>query len=229
MDNNDLNIISALANTFDPYTILINLMLSFILGLLISYVYRLTHKGISYSQSFMLTIIFVSVIVAMVMMVIGNNIARAFALVGALSIIRFRTVIKDTKDTAYIFISLAAGMAAGTSNYYLAIIGSIFFVVIAIILHRFNYGSIYKSQFILRFTLSNSDINQTNHIDIINKYCQKSTLLQVESSEELSGNNLTFDLVIKKDIDPTNLTNELKAQEQVSNVVVVASEFDVDY
>ncbi len=229
MDNNDLNIISALANTYDPYTILINLMLSFILGLLISYVYRLTHKGISYSQSFMLTIIFVSVIVAMVMMVIGNNIARAFALVGALSIIRFRTVIKDTKDTAYIFISLAAGMAAGTSNYYLAIIGSIFFVVIAIILHRFNYGSIYKSQFILRFTLSNSDINQTNHIDIINKYCQKSTLLQVESSEELSGNNLTFDLVIKKDIDPTNLTNELKEQEQVSNVVVVASEFDVDY
>ncbi len=229
MDNNDLNIISALANTYDPYTIIINLMLSFILGLLISYVYRLTHKGISYSQSFMLTIIFVSVIVAMVMMVIGNNIARAFALVGALSIIRFRTVIKDTKDTAYIFISLAAGMAAGTSNYYLAIIGSIFFVVIAIILHRFNYGSIYKSQFILRFTLSNSDINQTNHIDIINKYCQKSTLLQVESSEELSGNNLTFDLVIKKDIDPTNLTNELKEQEQVSNVVVVASEFDVDY
>ena len=100
-----INIISSIANSYDPSNIIINLITSLILGLLISYVYRLTHKGISYSQSFMLTIVFVSIIVAMVMMVIGNNIARAFALVGALSIIRFRTVIKDTKDTAYIFIA----------------------------------------------------------------------------------------------------------------------------
>ena len=95
-------------------TVIINLVLSFILGLLISYVYRKTHKGLSYSQSFIITAVLVTVIVAMVIMIIGNNLARAFALVGALSIIRFRTVVKDTKDTAYIFWSLAAGMAAGT-------------------------------------------------------------------------------------------------------------------
>tara|TARA_B100001250_G_scaffold118554_2_gene100651 strand:+ start:1259 stop:1948 length:690 start_codon:yes stop_codon:yes gene_type:complete len=229
MNNNDLNIISSIANSYDPSNIIINLITSLILGLLISYVYRLTHKGISYSQSFMLTIVFVSIIVAMVMMVIGNNIARAFALVGALSIIRFRTVIKDTKDTAYIFIALAAGMAAGTSNYYLAVIGVVFFIVVAIILYRFNYGSIYKSQFILRFTLQNSDNEQVNHIEILQKYCQKTTLLQVEPSEELNANNLTFDLVIKKDIDPINLTDALKKINLISNVVVVASEFDVDY
>ena len=229
MNENDLNIISSIANTYDPSNIIINLLLSLILGLLISYVYRLTHKGISYSQSFMLTIVFVSIIVAMVMMVIGNNIARAFALVGALSIIRFRTVIKDTKDTAYIFIALAAGMAAGTSNYYLAIIGVIFFIIVAIILYRFNYGSIYKSQFILRFVLSNSSNDNSNHIEVLKKYCQKSTLLQVEPSDELNGNNLTFDLVIKKDTDPVKLTDELKKIDLISTVVIVASEFDVDY
>ena len=229
MNDNDLNIISSIANTYDPSNIIINLLLSLILGLLISYVYRLTHKGISYSQSFMLTIVFVSIIVAMVMMVIGNNIARAFALVGALSIIRFRTVIKDTKDTAYIFIALAAGMAAGTSNYYLAIIGVIFFIIVAIILYRFNYGSIYKSQFILRFVLSNSSNDNSNHIEVLKKYCQKSTLLQAEPSDELNGNNLTFDLVIKKDTDPVKLTDELKKLDLISNVVIVASEFDVDY
>tara|TARA_B100001057_G_scaffold446114_1_gene484387 strand:+ start:20452 stop:20985 length:534 start_codon:yes stop_codon:yes gene_type:complete len=177
----------------------------------------------------MLTIVFVSVIVSMVMMVIGNNIARAFALVGALSIIRFRTVIKDTKDTAYIFIALAVGMAAGTSNYYLAIIGTTFYSFIAIILHRFNYGAIYKSQFILRFTLLNIESNQSQHLDIIKKYCQKSTLLQVEPSDDLNANNLTFDLVVKKDTDPTKLTDELKKENSIENVVVVASEFDVDY
>ena len=67
-----------------------------------------------------------ALIVAIVMMVIGNNLARAFALVGALSIIRFRTVIKDTKDTAYVFLALAGGMAAGTSSYFLAITGVVF-------------------------------------------------------------------------------------------------------
>ena len=73
----------------------------------------------------------------MVIMIIGNNLARAFALVGALSIIRFRTVVKDTKDTAYIFWSLAAGMAAGTGSYFLAIIGTIIILIFGIILNRF--------------------------------------------------------------------------------------------
>ena len=76
----------------------------------------------------MVTNIFVTVIVCMVIMIIGNNLARAFALVGALSIIRFRTVVKDTKDTAYIFWSLASGMAAGTGSYFLAIAGNIILV-----------------------------------------------------------------------------------------------------
>ena len=90
--------------TYDAVTVTYNLLLSCILGIIISTIYKITHKGLSYSQSFMLTIVFVTVVVCMVMMVIGNNLARAFALVGALSIIRFRTVIKDTKDTSYVFL-----------------------------------------------------------------------------------------------------------------------------
>ena len=86
---------------YEPSDILINMALAFVLGLFISYIYKATHKGLSYSQSFMLTIVFVTFIVAMVMMVIGNNLARAFALVGALSIIRFRTVIKRHKGHSF--------------------------------------------------------------------------------------------------------------------------------
>ncbi|MBT6716624.1 MAG: DUF4956 domain-containing protein, partial [Nitrospina sp.] len=135
-----------LAFIYGPVDILINMALAFVLGLVISYIYKITHKGLSYSQSFMLTIVFVTFIVAMVMMVIGNNLARAFALVGALSIIRFRTVIKDTKDTAFIFLGLAAGMSAGTSTYFLSIAGVGFFSLIALALHATNYGSFYKSE-----------------------------------------------------------------------------------
>ena len=135
-----------LQSIYSPTEILVNIILSFFLGLFISYIYKITHKGMSYSQSFMITNIFIALIVCMVIMIIGNNIARAFALVGALSIIRFRTVVKDTKDIAYIFWSLASGMAAGTGSYYIAIIGTIIISVVAIILFKTNYGSIYKSE-----------------------------------------------------------------------------------
>ena len=91
--------LAGLSQIYSQFDILMNLTLSIFLGLFISYVYKLTHKGVSYSQSFMLTIVFVTIIVAMVMMVIGNNVARAFALVGALSIIRFRTVVKAVSYT----------------------------------------------------------------------------------------------------------------------------------
>ena len=88
--SDNLNIFSDLtgiSNIYHPSEILINLALSFILGVLISLIYKKTHKGLSYSQSFMVTNIFVCVIVCMVIMIIGNSLARAFALVGALSII----------------------------------------------------------------------------------------------------------------------------------------------
>ena len=106
-------------SSFTYGEILLNLSLAFVLGMIISYVYKITHKGLSYSQSFILTIVFVTVIVSMVIMVIENNLARAFALVGALSIIRFRTVVKDTKDTAFIFLGLI-----GITNGFANVLGS---------------------------------------------------------------------------------------------------------
>ncbi|MEX0827847.1 MAG: DUF4956 domain-containing protein, partial [Haliea sp.] len=110
---------SYLLISYTPVEMTINILLSLVLGFALAFVYRYSHKGLSYSQSFTHTIIFVTLIVAIVMMVIGGSLTRAFALVGAMSIIRFRTVLKDTKDIAYVFGGLALGMAAGTSNYFL--------------------------------------------------------------------------------------------------------------
>ena len=171
-----------LAHVYGASEILLNLILAFVLGMIISWIYKSTHKGLSYSQSFMLTTIFVSVIVAMVIMVIGNNLARAFALVGALSIIRFRTVVKDTKDTSYVFWALAAGLASGTSNYFLAIAGTSVIGAIAAILHITNYGTLYKSEFILRYRMAVGDSEKQEHALIIGKYARNSTLLHLEPS-----------------------------------------------
>jgi len=224
----DILLQEGLAFIYGPTDILINMALAFVLGLIISYIYKVTHKGLSYSQSFMLTIVFVTFIVGVVMMVIGNNLARAFALVGALSIIRFRTVIKDTKDTAYIFLGLAAGMAAGTSSYFLAVAGTGFFSVIALVLHATNYGSFYKSEFLLRFRVLAGE-GEPAYSAVINEFARSSNLLHVEPSGDGKTVKLTFDILLRKEKNPTDLSSRIGQIESVSEVVLVASKHDVDY
>jgi uncharacterized membrane protein YhiD involved in acid resistance len=212
---------------YRPMDILINLSLAFVFGLIVAFVYNRTHKGLSYSQSFMLTVVFISIIVAMVMMVIGNNLSRAFALVGALSIIRFRTVLKDTKDMTYIFLSLAAGMAAGTSSYFLGFAGVVFFAIVAFVLHSTNYGSLYKSEFILRFRTSTG--TDAPYSDLINDFAKASNMLHVEPSGDGQSTKITFDILMQKDKDPQEFSRKLAQIDGVSEVVLVASKNDVDY
>lgn len=230
------NLIDSLSNAnkithvYHPTEIIVNLIFAFILGIVVSVVYKKTHKGLSYSQSFMVTNIFVCVIVCMVIMIIGNSLARAFALVGALSIIRFRTVVKDTKDTAYIFWSLAAGMACGTGSYFLALAGTIIISGIAFILFFTNFGSIIKSEFILQFRTVAGDNKVTSEYNkIISNYAKSSTLLHSEASGDGKTIKISFDIVMKEDMQQDELISKISNISGLSEVVLVAAKSDVDY
>jgi uncharacterized membrane protein YhiD involved in acid resistance len=212
----------------EPREMVINLALATVLGVIISSVYRHTHKGLSYSQSFTQTILFVTVVVAIVMMVIGSSLARAFALVGALSIIRFRTVVKDTKDTAFIFSGLALGMAAGTSNYILAGLGAATIVLIALGVYSSNFGAIYKSEFILRFTFD-QDHDSADYLQRINEQSKRSNLLHLEPSGDGRSLRLTYDITLEKDASAEKLTQALAQSDGVSEVVTIVSKNDIDY
>ncbi len=214
--------------TYGPVEMLMNMTLAMVLGIIISAVYRYTHKGLSYSQSFTLTIVFVTLIVAIVMMVIGSSLSRAFALVGALSIIRFRTVVKDTKDTAYVFIALALGMAAGTGNYFLAGAAMVFFGALSIVLHKSNYGALYKSEFILRFGFEQS-YGSASYLELIQESSKRSNLLHIEPSGDGDYLNLTYDLNLKEGATAEKLTAAFGKLEGVSDVTLIASKNDVDY
>ena len=225
-----LSNLTDISHIYHPSEVLINLVLSFILGVLISLIYKKTHKGLSYSQSFMVTNIFVAVIVCMVIMIIGNSLARAFALVGALSIIRFRTVVKDTKDTAYIFWSLAAGMAAGTGSYFIAIAGSIIISGIALILFYTNFGSIIKSEFIVQFRINSNDSNITSQYNrLISEFTKSHTLLSSESSGDGQSIKVSFDVVMKEEMKQNELISKISKIDGVSEVVIIAAKSDVDY
>ena len=123
-------------------------LLSFVLSL----VYRHTHRGTSYSQSFILTMFMMAVATAVVMMIIGSNIARAFSLVGALSIIRFRTAVKDPRDTGFLFAAMIAGMGCGTGFYLASMALTGFLSALVTLIHHLNFGMKEKLESIVRVT-----------------------------------------------------------------------------
>lgn len=227
MENQVLNAVGSML-TYSYQEMAINIVLAAVLGFLLAYVYRYTHKGLSYSQSFTQTIFFVSIIVAIIMMVIGSSLAKAFALVGALSIIRFRTVVKDTRDIAFVFLALAVGMAAGTSNYFLAVISAGFMSALAIITYKLNFGALYKSEFILRFTFDqNSD--SAAYLEIIQEFSKRSNMLHIEPSGDRRTLRLTYDIALKEDTTAEKMTSAMGSVEGVSEVVLIAAKSDVDY
>jgi uncharacterized membrane protein YhiD involved in acid resistance len=104
--------------------ILTNFFISAVIGCVIFISYRISHSGVSYSARFNVSLVMLTLITTLVMNVIGNNIALSLGMVGALSIVRFRTAIKDPRDTAYIFWCIAIGICCGVSEYMIAAIGT---------------------------------------------------------------------------------------------------------
>ena len=109
--------------TLQPLEVLTRLVTALALGALVAWIYRRTRRPADRAGSFPMTLVLLAVLIAMVTQVIGDNVARAFSLVGALSIVRFRTVVRDTEDTAYVIFAVAVGMAVGASNLWVAALG----------------------------------------------------------------------------------------------------------
>ncbi|HZR15847.1 MAG TPA: DUF4956 domain-containing protein [Verrucomicrobiae bacterium] len=109
--------------TVSPMDVLVRLVLSLVFGGAVAWVYCRTRKSHPIATSFPTTLVLLSVLIAVVTQVIGDNVARAFSLVGALSIVRFRTVVRDTQDTAYVIFAVVVGMAVGAKNPWVALLG----------------------------------------------------------------------------------------------------------
>ena len=116
-------------------TVMMNMLVTVLIAMFIFWVYKRTYTGVLYSRSFNITLLLTSLVTAMVMMVIGTNLALSLGMVGALSIIRFRSAIKDPRDIGFLFWGIAAGLSAGTGSYVIAAVGSL---IIAIILFLFE-------------------------------------------------------------------------------------------
>ena len=139
-----------------PLTLLaLRLVMAFIFGMIVAGIYRWTHRRDEFpAQSFMATLVLLTIVIAMSTQVIGNNVARAFSLVGALSIVRFRTVVQDTRDTAFVIFTVVVGMAIGAGHLSVAVVGSIVTCVAAFVMQtRSSSRGVSELSFILSVNL----------------------------------------------------------------------------
>src|SRR3989339_33394 len=215
--------------TYSTQQIVINIALAFVLAFVIALVYKKTHKGLSYSQSFVFTLVIMSVIVAIVMMVIGNSVALAFGLLGAFSIIRFRTPVKDTKDTGYIFFSLAIGMAVGTNNHEIAVIGTVLVLLMIVLLDKINFGSMSKHEYLLSFIVSHEASAGNSFEGVFKKYLKNSMLLNINSKQDGKASEMTYHASFADESKKEEFVRELSGMSGVEKVHLITSKEDVEY
>ncbi|GAA1536191.1 DUF4956 domain-containing protein [Dactylosporangium maewongense] len=194
-----------LSGTFSVGDIAIALSLSFVLSAMIGWVYRFTHRNVSYSQSYVQTLVILGMLIALIMLVVGSNIARAFALVGALSVVRFRNAIKETRDVGFIFLVMGVGMAAGTRFYTLAIVAAVAISLIIVVMYRFNWFAASVQRQVVKVQVP-PDGGYTDSIqDVLIAHTSEFELVSIESIRGGALSELMYTVRLKKGHEPGQL------------------------
>ena len=213
------------SGVFTPENVLLSLLLAFVLGQVIAWVYYFTHSGLSYSRTYVQSLVLVTIVVAMVMAVIGDNIIRAFGLMGALAIIRFRNVVKDTRDIVFIFCALVVGMASGSQRYDIAVMGTIVLSLIALYLYLTSFGTHQPHNGFLRFSLP-GHIGPKHPISaILKRFCGNFTLISAQDSGFGSSEvEYAYQLMIRNAKKNEQMLSELEKVEGVGNISLTMQE-----
>ena len=214
--------ISELTSEFAVTDMLLVMVLSFALSALIGWIYKITHRGTSYTQSFVFTLVLNGMIVALVMLVIGSDIARAFSLVGALSIIRFRNAVKETRDVGFIFFTMAIGMAVGTGFYLLAVAGTIFISLVILLMTRQNWYARELSSHILHIQIQNGAPFEKLFDTTLAKYTSTSELISADSIQSGTLTELTYSIGLKKSAEVQDFLTEIGSLNGNNRVTLVA-------
>ncbi|MFI6484675.1 DUF4956 domain-containing protein [Nonomuraea sp. NPDC050663] len=210
-----------LSGTFSVADIAISLTLSLVLSMMIGWIYRATHRHVSYSQSYVHTLVILGMLVSVIMLVVGSNIARAFALVGALSVVRFRNAIKETRDVGFIFLVMAIGMAVGTRFYALAAIAAVTICLVVLALQRFNLFALNVQRQVVKVQVP-ADEDYTGAIqDALIAHTDEFELVSLESIRGGALTELMYTVKLKKGKEPGELITALRQRTSGQRVTIL--------
>jgi uncharacterized membrane protein YhiD involved in acid resistance len=195
-----------------------SIIVAFICGVMIAIFYKLTYRGAGYPQTFLYSLITLAMVTTIVIMVIGNNLARAFGLVGAMSIIRFRTAVKETQDIMFIFYALAIGMTCGVRLFDIAIAATLLIGIILLIITKTNLVFERRSKYLLQFHYTFTNEEKTPaYLAVLKKFCKNNRLINSKTLGDTDNMELSYYVELRNVKNSNQLLRELKNSNGVTH------------
>src|SRR5438477_11950846 len=202
----------------------LGLLLAFSCGHIVAWVYMMTHSGLSYSRSFVNSLIVMPVIVALVMMILSNNLITAFGMMAVFAIVRFRNILRDTLDTTYILTVIVIGMATGSQKFASAILGCLLMALALIYLWCTSFGSRHRYDLIVNMHWSRSIKELLDLKRVLDRHSWKAHLASQRSHEGYEGTDLSYRLLLRDNNRVEDLMTELRQVTGVSRVTSMMAE-----
>ena len=208
----------------DVPMMLMGLLLAFVCGHAIAWVYMFTHTGLSYSRSFVNSLVVIPTIVSMVMLVLSNNLVTAFGLMAVFAIVRFRNVLRDTLDTSYILSVIVVGMACGTLKFATAIAGCLMICLIMFYIRMTSFGTRHRYDTILNLHWA----RPAPEVEVLNKslerHSSRSRCVSERTVDGSTGVDFSYRLLLRDPSRLEDLLAELRQLDGVSRVTGLKAE-----
>lgn len=211
----DLTALFAPAKAMAGVDVLIAILISFVLSLTLATVYRWTYQGLSYSRAFVHTMVLGAIASTIMIMAIGNNLARGLGILGTLAIIRFRTPIRDPRDIVFLFAAFAIGIGSGAGVYSVIIFGTIGYCFVALYLHWSPFASRREFEGLLRFMLPAVVKPGQELQNTFTQYCSSAVLIGIR--EAVQGDVIEYSYQIRL-LDPSYQSDFLDALHKLQNI-----------
>ena len=202
----------------------LGLLVAFASGHAIAWVYMLTHSGLSYSKSFVNSLVVIPTVVSLVMMVLSNNLVTAFGLMAVFAIVRFRNILRDTLDTTYILAVIVVGMAAGTLKYSTAIIGCLLILSLFLYLWATAFGSRQRYDMIVNLHWGRPVTELTDLKSLLQRHSLRTICASQRSHEGYEGTDISYRLLLRDPERMDQLLMELRGLQGVSRVTGLTAE-----
>lgn len=209
------------ATTISLNDAILTLIISFILGALVSFTYMKTASKGGYSQNFALTLVIIPTVVAIIVFLVGSNVARAFSLAGALSIIRFRSVPGDSKDISYVLFTTSAGLAVGVGLFGYGILFTTSLCLLMFTLKLLNFGANKTSRNLLKITIPEDLDYEGVFDDLFLEYTKEHELIKVKTTDLGSLFQLVYTVVIDKNTSQKEFLDALRCRN--GNLTIILS------
>jgi len=190
----------------------------------IAWVYMLTHSGLSYSRSFVNSLVIMPILVALVMQVLNNNLVTAFGLMAVFAIVRFRNILRDTLDTTYVLSVIVLGMACGTQKFTTAVLGCVIILSVFLVLWYTAFGSRHRYDLLLNLHWARplGDLTELNQLLL--RHSLRTHCASQRSNEGYEGTDLSYRLLLRNAARVEDLLNEVRQLTGVSRVTSLKAE-----